>query len=91
MTLYVVSFTLWLVLSGHWDPLHLALGAAASALVVWLNRDDEAVSGLARALPGLARYVPWLLVEIVKANIAVTRVVIDPRLPIAPSSAETDP
>lgn len=91
MTLFVVCFALWLVLSGHWDPLHLALGAAASALVVWLNRDEEAVSGLARALPGLASYVPWLLVEIVKANIAVTRVVIDPRLPIEPTVVRVRP
>jgi multicomponent Na+:H+ antiporter subunit E len=84
VTLFVVCFALWLVLSGHWDPLHLAFGAAASALVTWLNRGEGAVSGLVRALPGLAWYVPWLLVEIVKANLAVTRVVLDPRLPVDP-------
>jgi len=82
--LFVVCFALWLVLSGHWDVMHLLFGVAASALVAWLNRDEEAVSGLVRALPRLAWYVPWLLVEIVRANLAVTRIVLDPRLPIDP-------
>jgi multicomponent Na+:H+ antiporter subunit E len=49
------------------------------------------VSGLARALPGLAWYVPWLLVEIVKANVAVTRIVLDPRLPIEPTVVRVRP
>jgi multicomponent Na+:H+ antiporter subunit E len=82
--LFVVCFALWLVLSGHWDVLHLLFGAVASALVAWLNRDEEAVSGLVRALPRLAWYLPWLLVEIVRANLAVVRIVLDPRLPVDP-------
>jgi multicomponent Na+:H+ antiporter subunit E len=82
--LFVVCFALWLVLSGHWDPMHLILGLGASGLIAWLNRDEEAVSGFVRALPRLARYVPWLLVEIVRANLAVVRIVLDPRLPLDP-------
>ena len=84
MTLFVVCLVLWLVLSGHWDAVHVGLGAAASALVVWLNRGEEDVTALARALPRMAWYVPWLLGEIVRANLAVTRIVLDPRLPIDP-------
>ena len=91
MTLFVVCFALWLVLSGHWDPLHLLLGAAASALVTWLNRGNEAVTGLTRALPGFVRYVPWLLFEIVKSNLAVTRIVLDPRLPVDPVVVRISP
>jgi multicomponent Na+:H+ antiporter subunit E len=84
VTLFVVCFGLWLVLSGHWDVMHLLFGATASALVAWLNHDDEPVSGLVRALPRLAWYVPWLLVEIARANLAVVRIVLDPRLPMDP-------
>jgi multicomponent Na+:H+ antiporter subunit E len=84
MLLFAVCFGLWAVLSGHWDVMHLLLGAAASALVVRLNRDEETVSGFVRVLPQLAWYVPWLVVEIVKANLAVTRIVLHPRLPLDP-------
>jgi len=82
--LFVVCFALWLLLSGHWDAVHLGLGAAAAALVAWLNRGEEDVSRAARALPRLAWYVPWLLGQIVRANLAVVRIVLDPRLPIDP-------
>jgi multicomponent Na+:H+ antiporter subunit E len=84
VTLFVVSFALWLLLSGHWDGVHVGLGAAAAALVAWLNRGEEDVTRLAQALPRMAWYVPWLLVEIVRANLAVMRIVLDPRLPIDP-------
>lgn len=84
MTLFVVCFVLWLLLSGHWDAVHVGLGAAAAALVAWLNHGEEDVTPLAQALPRMAWYVPWLLVEIVRANLAVMRIVLDPRLPIDP-------
>jgi multicomponent Na+:H+ antiporter subunit E len=85
VTLFVVCFVLWLLLSGHWDAVHVGLGAAAAALVAWLNRGEEDVTALARAVPRMACYVPWLLVEIVRANLAVMRIVLDPRLPIDPA------
>jgi multicomponent Na+:H+ antiporter subunit E len=84
VTLFVVCFALWLVLSCHWDVMHLLFGATASALVARLNRDDEVLSAVVRALPRLAWYLPWLLVEIARANLAVVRIVLDPRLPVDP-------
>lgn len=84
MTLFVVCFVLWLLLSGHWDALHVGLGAAASGLVVWLNRGQEDITAAVRALPRVACYVPWLLGAIVRSNLAVVRIVLDPRLPIDP-------
>jgi len=84
VTLFIVCFVLWLLLSGHWDAVHVGLGAAAAGLVAWLNRGEEDVTALARALPRMACYAPWLLVEIVRANLAVMRIVLDPRLPIDP-------
>ena len=84
MTLFAVCFVLWLLLSGHWDAVHVGLGALASALVVWLNRGQEDITAAVRALPRVAWYVPWLLGEIVRSNLAVARIVLDPRLPIDP-------
>jgi multicomponent Na+:H+ antiporter subunit E len=84
VTLFVVCFVLWLLLSGHWDAVHVGLGAAASTLVVWLNRGQEDITAAVRALPRVLWYVSWLLGEIVRSNLAVARIVLDPRLPIDP-------
>lgn len=80
---------LWLVLSGHYGPLLLSLGAGSCALALWIalrmdRIDGEAVPLAVRVGPWL-RYLAWLGVEIVKSNLAVARVLVDPRLPIRPS------
>ena len=84
-----VLVLLWLVLSGHFEPWLLALGLASCALALFLalrmdRIDDEAIPLALRIGPWL-RYVVWLGFEIVKSNLAVARVLIDPRLPIRPS------
>ncbi len=81
---WTVCFGLWLVLSGHPTPLHLAQGALVAGLVAYLNRDIEAVSACVRCCPRFLAYLPWLLKEIVVANVQVVRIVLDPRLPTDP-------
>ena len=80
---------LWLALSGHFAPLLLALGIASCALALFVALRMDRVDGEAVPIDfGVGRwlgYVGWLGVEIVKSNLAVTRVVLDPRLPIQPS------
>lgn len=82
--LFVVCVLFWLVLSGHYTPLYIGLGVLSAALVTWLNRHDEIVSNVVRAVPGLVAYTPWLLAQIVQSNLQVARLVLDPRLPIDP-------
>ena len=58
-------------------------------LVVWLSRrmnivDEEGVP-LQLGLRPFIYYAPWLLKEIVVANIDVTRRILHPRLPIRPT------
>lgn len=84
LLVFAVCFAFWLSLSGSLAPLPLVLGLASSAVVAWANRDLEIVSLAARASPRFVAYVPWLLKEIVVANIQVARLVLDPRLPIDP-------
>jgi len=84
MILFVVCVVFWLLLSGHGDVLHVLLGVGAAAAVARWNRHDEAVSPLVRALPRLARYAPWLLGQVVRANLQVARIVLDPALPVDP-------
>jgi multicomponent Na+:H+ antiporter subunit E len=84
LVVFFVCLTFWLALSGSFAPMHLALGAVSSAAVAWMNRDLEMVSFAARIAPRFLIYLSWLLKEIVIANIQVTRLVLDPRLPVDP-------
>jgi multicomponent Na+:H+ antiporter subunit E len=81
---FLGCFGLWLVLSGHPTPLHLAQGLIASAFVAYFNRDVEAISSAMRSVPRFLGYLPWLLKEILVANVQVVRIVIDPSLPTNP-------
>ena len=84
IVVFLACFILWLALSGSTALLHLFLGAVAAALVAWINRGGELLSEWVWRVPRLLRYAPWLLTEIVKANLQVARLVLHPRLPIDP-------
>jgi multicomponent Na+:H+ antiporter subunit E len=88
ISLAVVLAAIWLLLSGHYEPLILAFGAGSVALVVFIARrkrlTDREGHPIGMLLGGL-RYWPWLLVEIAKSNIAVARCILSPRLPISPT------
>ncbi len=87
-SLGVVLFATWILLSGHFTPLLLGLGVASCAGIVFLAMRMDVVDreGFPVQLSiRLIGYWVWLLVEIVKANIDVTRRIWSPRLPISPS------
>ncbi|MFT5507903.1 MAG: multicomponent Na+:H+ antiporter subunit E [Hyphomicrobiaceae bacterium] len=88
ISLAVALFLFWLALSGHYSQFLVGIGIASSLLcLVLANRmgtvDAEGVP--IQLTLGTITYFPWLLWEIVKAAWAVTRVIIDPRLPISPT------
>jgi len=99
VSLFVTLYALWLLLSGHWtDPLLLGLGAASAALAVFIawrmeGLDHEGVPVVV-SLNALA-YWPWLLWQIVLANLAVARCILDPgrigpRMAWVPASQKSD-
>ncbi len=92
-------FGFWLVLSGHYTPMLIGLGVASSALVVYLAMRMDVVDheGLPLQLGGrFWLFFPWLLKEILVANLHVARIILTPGLPISPivvhykSSQKTD-
>lgn len=98
--LAVALVALWLTLSGRvTDGLVLSLGAVSVVVAVALTERfgvlDEEAAPFHRLVPLLAYWV-WLFIEIVKANIAVTRTVLrpdldlTPRMLVVPSPAKTD-
>lgn len=90
---YAISLILaligfWLGLSGHYTPLLLSLGGVSVFLAVLLSRqlgilDREGAPYFAAF--GIALYLPWLMYEIFKANIAVIRACLRADLDINPA------
>ncbi|MBT5050110.1 MAG: Na+/H+ antiporter subunit E [Rhodospirillaceae bacterium] len=88
LSLGAVLFIVWLLLSGHYTPFILTLGIASCVLVVTVTLRMEVADQEGHPLHLTWRaliYWPWLLVEIVKANIDVARRVLSPSLPVTPT------
>jgi len=92
-------FGFWLLLSGHYTPMLIGFGVGSTALVVYLSLRMDVVDheGQPLQLGGrFWRYAPWLLKEILVANLHVARIILTPSLPISPimvhyrSSQKTD-
>ncbi|MDH4162613.1 MAG: Na+/H+ antiporter subunit E [Nitrospirota bacterium] len=81
-------FPVWLVWSGMFDAFHLTLGVIACAVVAWLSRDllitRTDFSRLPREMVRFFLYLPWLLYQVVLANVHVASLALHPRLPIDP-------
>ncbi|MGD1879732.1 MAG: Na+/H+ antiporter subunit E [Kiloniellaceae bacterium] len=75
----------WILWSGHFEPLLLGLGVFSCLLtfgIVWrMGYFEKDIFALTFSLRLLA-YWGWLLKEIVMSSLTVTRVVLNPRLPI---------
>jgi multicomponent Na+:H+ antiporter subunit E len=81
--LFVVLFLLWVVFSGRFDALHLVLGLISCTIVTLFSGDlipELQAQGLVRAWLRFACYVPWLLGQIMLANLRILRIVFHPRM-----------
>jgi len=97
--LLIALVAFWFALSGETSPLFLMLAALSVLLTLWLCARLRIIDRNAspyHRLPQLLVYGAWLLVEIVKANIAVIRRILGPSHAIDPvmvnvtTSARTD-
>jgi len=93
---FFVLFAFWLLLSGRYQAKYIIIGAVSAALVTFLT-NDLFYSALQRnALPGIKTrqvlrqignfilYIPWLVLQIILANVQVAYLVLHPRMPIEP-------
>lgn len=81
-------FFFWLVLSGHYTPMLVTAGAVCSvlcALAARRMRIADAEGHPIEMIRGALTYFPWLFAEIAKSAWAVTKIVLDPALPISPT------
>ena len=85
--LLLVMFAVWLFLSGHYVPLLITFGVVSSVFVVIVSMRMDVADheGLPVHLSwrGII-YWPWLVWQIILANIDVARRILSPGLPISP-------
>jgi multicomponent Na+:H+ antiporter subunit E len=92
LVLFVTLAALWLLWSGLYLPLMLALGLASVVLVVWLTRRLETIdheSVPTHLGPKVISYWAWLIKEIVVSSITVTKIVLSRDMPISPTVVQT--
>ena len=87
--LAIVLFAYWLALSGHYTPFLLAMGVLMALFCVYIasrmHTLDEEGLPLHLLAKGLFGFYIWLAWEIIKSSLTVTKVILDPRLPISPT------
>src|SRR5690606_12146438 len=81
-------FAFWLALSGHYKPMLVIAGAASAVACVLVairirvaDKEGHPLEVLLRAVA----YWPWLAWESAKSGWSVTKIILDPRLPISPT------
>ena len=93
VSLMVALAVVWLLLSGHYTPLIVGLGAFSCAFVTWIALRMDVVDREGHPIHLSWRapfYWSWLLWQIVKSNFAVARIIVSPSLPISPELVKVD-
>lgn len=80
---FFIMYGIWVLLSGKFDAFHMSLGVISCLLVAYLSSDflfsSSRPKGLFVQWLRFALYVPWLMIEITKANIHVMKLVLHPK------------
>ena len=79
-TLFFILFSLWLLMSGHYNVLIVSLGIISCAFCVYVAKrgkliDDEGLPIF--FMPRLLNYLIWLFKEILKSNLSTAKVIIN--------------
>lgn len=85
LAIFVLLLANWIVFSGKFDAFHLGLGVVSSVFVTWISHDllfydrkknwDQRM----REAGAFLQYIPWLTIEIVKANLHVFKLAMTPK------------
>ena len=79
VTLFIVLFGFWLLMSGYYTPLILSLGIISCLLCVYLTIKGKFLDNETLPIyffPRLIQYTLWLIKEILKSNIQTAKVII---------------
>jgi len=85
---FLVLFGFWVTMSGKFDAFHLSLGLICSFLVGFISHDllfeDVRARNRFASILRFFGYLPWLIYQIVLANLHVAYLVLSPKMPIDP-------
>lgn len=79
LLLFVFYFVIWLLLSGHYDPLLLTLGVLSCITCLYVTWKAKFIDEEGLPLHLLIRlpiYTVWLFKEIIKANVDTAKIII---------------
>jgi len=88
LSLAAFLFAFWIALSGHYTPILVAAGAISAVLCLLAAirmRSADAEGHPIELFLGAVTYLPWLSWEIAKSAWAVTKIILNPKLPISPT------
>ncbi len=92
ISLIVLLFLFWVVLSGFFTPFLLGVGLVSALAIAWFAARMEVVDHEGHPIhlgPAALTYWPWLAVEIVKSAWDVTKVVLSREIAVKPSLVRT--
>lgn len=93
-SLFIVLCLFWLLLSGFFTAFLISAGVGSALAVVWFSRRLQLVDAEGHPIELVLRatfYWLWLLKEIVKSAWLVSKLILDPRLPISPTLVRFKP
>ncbi len=87
LALGATLFAFWLLWSGHYDkPFIIVLGAISCLFCLWLSMRmgivDEEGAPVQMGIRPFTKYGPYLVKEIIISNIAVTKIICSPAMPL---------
>ena len=88
LSVIITLFAFWVVLSGYFTPFLLTMGVVSAVAVLWFAHRMDVIDHEGHPMH-LSRsavlYWPWLLKEIFKSAIDVSKIILNPALPISPT------
>ena len=85
---FLALYLFWLVLSGYFTAFLMSAGAACVVAVVWFARRMDVIDAEGHPVQlgwRIVAYWVWLSKEIVKSAWDVSRIIVNPKLPISPT------
>ena len=84
----IILLFFWLTLSGHYTQFLITAGVISSVLIAILAHKMDVADREGHPIhlaPSALTYWPWLVVQIIQSAINVTRIILNPSLPVSPT------
>lgn len=81
---FIILFVYWMVMAGKFDIFHAALGVISCLFVSYMSHDllfkNIKSGGKIKEVARFILYIPWLIYQIILANLHVVRLALSPNM-----------